>query len=298
VNWTGRRFGLARVALRLAQAALRLAVIIKLTQKLLRNLHLRKQLEQQNATDTTNTTDMDMDAAMEMVQDQPMIGVGVAIAVLLVTVVLGKICMKKKPAPAPEPEPEPEAAPTPAKRPAKSPPRSTGKKTLYITIDGNKYDRSLVEEADTLLSSRSNSKLGASEARKLWKLAKDGPGVTDIERATLAYIAEEYTMTPEGAEFLKAQIEETASGSGYYAEIEPKLRSGEKVKVDRKMWAEISLMAKDGKIDKTDVVKIFEGALDGPGVTKTEKATMEKALAEFDFTAGAKKYLTAQLATV
>ena len=243
---------------------------------------------------------MDMDAAMKMVQDQPMIGVGVAIALCLVTGILAKMCTKKKPAPAPAPEPEPEPAPaaTPAKRPAKSPPRSKGKKALYITIDGTKYDRSLLEEADTLLASKSNGKLGRPEASKLWKLAKDGPGVTDIERSTLAYITEKYNMTPEGTEFIKAQIEETASGSGYYVELDGKLRSSEKVKVDRKFWDKISLMAKDGKIDKTDAVKIWEDAADGPGVTKTEKATMEKALKEFDFTAGAKKYLTTQLASL
>ena len=68
--------------------------------------------------------------------------------------------------------------------------------------------------------------------------------------------------------------------------------------MDRKLWDRIKLRAKDGNIDKRDAVKMWEDAMDGPGLTKTEQATFEKALKEFDFTAGAKKFLETEIAAL
>jgi len=188
------------------------------------------------------------------------------------------------------------------KRAAKSPARggkSPARGGQYVDIDGERYDRSLIVLADALQSAKAAagkaSHLGKADAVKLWKDAKDGPGVTDTERKTLAFIRDTYAMTAEAEAFLVEQIEVTPSGSGYYASLAGRTRSEPAVTVDRRLWGAITLLAKDGKIDLSEARKVWEEVLDGPGVTSTEKGTLLKALREFEFTKGARDFLAKKM---
>lgn len=67
-----------------------------------------------------------------------------------------------------------------------------------------------------------------------------------------------------------------------YADYYLTLEDG--TKVDRKLWDEIQLLAKDDKIDLADAKKIWQLAMDGNKVTTTEKTTMQKALDTLNFT--------------
>jgi len=235
----------------------------------------------------------------------------------LAVITLTAICFRKKAPPPPPQEgattdgsteelPAAESCKPPAKSPArggkspargsKSPARKSPAKSSsrgqYVEIDGERYDRSLVDLASELLDGKSSGKLGKAEAAKLWRDAKDGAGVTETERKTLSYIMNTFELTPDAKAFLKEQIEVAPSGSGYYAALGGRTRNQADVVVDREMWDAIQLMAKDGKIDLTEARKIWADALDGPGVTPTEKRTLEKALKDFEFTKGARDFLT------
>ena len=63
----------------------------------------------------------------------------------------------------------------------------------YIVVDGQRYDRSLVELARELKRRR-----GAAWARRSGELladARDGPGVTETERETLRWVCASFGMT-------------------------------------------------------------------------------------------------------
>ena len=166
----------------------------------------------------------------------------------------------------------------------------------YIQINGERYDRSLIELAQSLRAAKSNFTLGKSDVSKLWQDAKDGPGVTDTERKTLTFIRDTFALTSDAKTFLSQQIEVSPSGNSYYATIPGRKRSEPSTVVDRAMWDEIVMLARDGNIDLGDARKVWSRAQDGPGVTLTERRTLERALKDFAFTQGGRDFLVGHLA--
>ena len=69
----------------------------------------------------------------------------------------------------------------------------------YKQIDGVKYEKELLDLADKHTTGRGEGKLSKDEVTELFASAMDGPGVTDIEKATLAYIRKQYTFTDASA---------------------------------------------------------------------------------------------------
>ena len=94
-------------------------------------------------------------------------------------------------------------------------------------VRGVKLARSLIEHAEAAVrGSSSGGELSLSDAVALWEAAQDGPGVTDIERATLQHIADNdrgsggYTCTPEAAAYLTDVTSVLTIGERYYASVE------------------------------------------------------------------------------
>lgn len=69
----------------------------------------------------------------------------------------------------------------------------------YVTIDGTKYEKELLDLATKHTTGQGEGKLSKDEVVDLFKSAQDGPGVTDIEKGTLAYIRKNYTFTDAAA---------------------------------------------------------------------------------------------------
>tara|TARA_R110002072_G_scaffold162687_3_gene314849 strand:- start:37106 stop:37351 length:246 start_codon:yes stop_codon:yes gene_type:complete len=69
----------------------------------------------------------------------------------------------------------------------------------YVQIDGNKYEKELIELADKHTTGRGEGKISKDEVVDLFKSAQDGPGVTEIEKATLAHIRKTYEFTDAAA---------------------------------------------------------------------------------------------------
>lgn len=79
-------------------------------------------------------------------------------------------------------------------------------KEYYIEIDGEKYDRGLLETAEGLTKGRGDGRISIEDAEKIWEDAQDNGNVTDIEFKTLEYILNNLNCTRPAIEYLTEKI--------------------------------------------------------------------------------------------
>eukprot|EP00930_Biecheleria_cincta_P075433 TRINITY_DN625_c1_g1_i1.p1 TRINITY_DN625_c1_g1~~TRINITY_DN625_c1_g1_i1.p1 ORF type:complete len:975 (+),score=327.07 TRINITY_DN625_c1_g1_i1:85-3009(+) len=142
-----------------------------------------------------------------------------------------------------------------------------GKPSYYKVIDGQKYDRELLEYADNLANKGKDGKLSPKDVEELTSsAANDGPGMTPIERKTLQRILETVSITTSAASKLKRAV--AKRGQSYYKVIDG-------AKYDRELLDAAEDMAADGQISEQEMKDLWAQAEDGPGITPTEKRTLE-----------------------
>lgn len=78
----------------------------------------------------------------------------------------------------------------------------------YVTIDGNKYEKELLELAKEHTTGVGEGKLSKDEVLDLFKSASDGAGVTDTEKATLEYIRGNFVFTDAAAKLFDEKFSE------------------------------------------------------------------------------------------
>ena len=69
----------------------------------------------------------------------------------------------------------------------------------YETIDGETYEKELLDLARRHTTGRGEANLSKDEVAELFASAADGPGVTDTEKRTLAYIRRSFAFTEAAA---------------------------------------------------------------------------------------------------
>lgn len=69
----------------------------------------------------------------------------------------------------------------------------------YETIDGQKYEKELLDLARKHTTGAGEGKLSKDEVLDLIKSAQDGTSVTETEKATLAYIRNNFEFTEAAA---------------------------------------------------------------------------------------------------
>lgn len=69
----------------------------------------------------------------------------------------------------------------------------------YVTIDGEKYEKELLDLAKEHTTGRGEGKISKEEASILIESAKDGVKVTDTEMKTLKYIRANFEFTDAAA---------------------------------------------------------------------------------------------------
>ncbi len=69
----------------------------------------------------------------------------------------------------------------------------------YVSIDGEKYEKELLDLAKHHTTGVGEGKLSKDEVAELFKSANDGQGVTDTERKTLEYIRANFEFTDAAA---------------------------------------------------------------------------------------------------
>ena len=67
--------------------------------------------------------------------------------------------------------------------------------TYYKQIAGVKYDKILLDLADQLMQGPGDGRISKQDAAELWQDAQDGQGVTEVERKTIQYIADNFNCT-------------------------------------------------------------------------------------------------------
>ena len=75
--------------------------------------------------------------------------------------------------------------------------------SYYKIIDGIKYDRSLLLLANDLVKGQGDGRISLDDSKLLINAAKDGSGITDIEKKTLVYISTHYNLTTSAKEHLE-----------------------------------------------------------------------------------------------
>jgi len=160
----------------------------------------------------------------------------------------------------------------------------TGEESYYRIIDGEKYDRALLEAIE---SCAADGQVGYPEAKKLWKAAEDGQGVTDIEKATLKYAMKTFKFSEKANKFMETYLSVGVHKSHY------QIIDG--VKYDRDLLEQAKVAAADGQVSWREAKELIESAQDGKGITGTEKDTLEYALKTLKFTDKARTFMEKQL---
>jgi len=75
----------------------------------------------------------------------------------------------------------------------------------YVTIDGEKYEKELLDLAHAHTEGRGESRISVDEVDDLIKSAQDGPGITETELKTLHYIRKTFTFTDAAARHFDAK---------------------------------------------------------------------------------------------
>jgi|GEM_PF-4109264 hypothetical protein len=81
--------------------------------------------------------------------------------------------------------------------------------SYYQTIDGVRYERSLLEFATRLTSGRGDGRLSFKDVQALLAAAQDSKLVTPTEYRTLEYILERFKFTQKGIELLRTELLQT-----------------------------------------------------------------------------------------
>lgn len=69
----------------------------------------------------------------------------------------------------------------------------------YVTIDGEKYEKELIDLAKEHTTGAGEGKLSKDEVDVLFKSAADGVSITETEKKTLAYIRKNFEFTEASA---------------------------------------------------------------------------------------------------
>ena len=81
----------------------------------------------------------------------------------------------------------------------------------YKTIDGNKFDRELIELADKLTSGGGDWRISTEDAETIDEALRDGNSYTDIEKDTVAYLRDNYKWTEAADEWFRTEVRKWAA---------------------------------------------------------------------------------------
>ena len=85
-------------------------------------------------------------------------------------------------------------------------------KSFYKQIKGIKYDKAILEMADSMMTGTGDGRISKDDAGILWNGAEDGTGVTECERRTLQYVMDNYNCTDAGRAALAGKLVQEEGG--------------------------------------------------------------------------------------
>lgn len=78
--------------------------------------------------------------------------------------------------------------------------------SYYQIIDGQRYDRRLLELANSFTKGRGEYRISFEEAQRLWAAAADGRGITPTELSTFQYLLQQLPWTDKSRSWMQAQL--------------------------------------------------------------------------------------------
>jgi acetyl-CoA acyltransferase len=83
--------------------------------------------------------------------------------------------------------------------------------SFYRTIDGQRYDRALLEAAEESVAGAGDGRISVSDAEALFDRIIDGNRYTDIEKATVRYIRDNFKFTVAADAYLRGAVRSWAA---------------------------------------------------------------------------------------
>ncbi len=81
----------------------------------------------------------------------------------------------------------------------------------HITIDGILYDATLIEAAEKAVANNIYGKISMEDAEVLLEMIKTGETYSSVEKATMAYIRENYRWNNEADVWLRTEVRKWAA---------------------------------------------------------------------------------------
>jgi len=186
--------------------------------------------------------------------------------------------------------------------------------SYYKTIDGKHYDREMLEIADEAVAGVGDGRISVEDAQKLLGAVKDANKYTDVEKATMKYIRENYKFTYASDQWFRKEIRKWAAtkvkendknpkptdqasqnefipSKSYYRTID-----GENYVRSLLEAADLRLEGKgEGLISEGDFQQIIELSRDGNGITETDMRTIEYIGLQYNLTTKARLWFEEHL---
>ena len=179
--------------------------------------------------------------------------------------------------------------------------------SYYKNIDGKNYDREMLEIADEAVAGVGDGRISLEDAQKLLGAVKDANKYTDIEKATMKYIRENYKFTYAADQWFRKEIRKWAATKVKENDENPKPTHKASLnvftpsksyyrKIDGENYVRSLLEAADvrlegkgqGLISEEDFQQIIELSRDGKGITETEMRTLEYISLKYNLTTKAR----------
>jgi hypothetical protein len=174
------------------------------------------------------------------------------------------------------------------------------KSAYYETVEGMKCDRAVIDACRDATVGQGDGRVSVEDAHKVFATVADGNKVTKVERWTLRYCMTEFKWTEAAHDWIvealskvpqEGKSKKRAGGKSYYEVIDG-------CKCDRSIidtCRECVQGQGDGRVSVEDAKKVWEKAMDGKGVTDTEKWTLRYSLCAFNWTQAGHDFMIDQI---
>ena len=186
--------------------------------------------------------------------------------------------------------------------------------SYYKNIAGKNYDREMLEIADEAVAGVGDGRISVEDAKKLLGAVKDANKYTDIEKATMKYIRENYKFTYASDQWFRKEIRKWAATKGNHHDENTKptgtasqtkfipsksyyrIINGEHYVRSLLDAADLRLEGKgNGLISEEYFKQIIEISRDGKGITEAEMRTLEYIGLKYNLTTKARLWFEENL---
>ena len=186
--------------------------------------------------------------------------------------------------------------------------------SYYKNIAGKNYDREMLEIADEAIAGVGDGRISVEDAKKLLGAVKDANKYTDIEKATMKYIRENYKFTYASDQWFRKEIRKWAATKGNHHDENTKptgtasqtkfipsksyyrIINGEHYVRSLLDAADLRLEGKgNGLISEEYFKQIIEISRDGKGITEAEMRTLEYIGLKYNLTTKARLWFEENL---